>query len=53
MTQENQEVTGLMMRGEEQEVLADISMNPQGIPLGYHIVFQVHPLLGNIIGGLD
>jgi hypothetical protein len=43
MTQENQEVTGLMMRGEEQEVLADITITPQGIPLGEHIVAQFHP----------
>jgi hypothetical protein len=50
MTQVNQEVTGLMMRGEGKEVLGDITITPQGIPLGEHIVDQVHPLLGNIRG---
>jgi hypothetical protein len=34
MTQENQEVTCLMMIGKEQKVLADITITPQGIPLG-------------------
>jgi hypothetical protein len=33
MTQENQEVTGLLMRGEEQKVLADITITPQGIKI--------------------
>jgi hypothetical protein len=32
------------MRDEEQEVLEDITITPQGIPLGEHIVAQVHPL---------
>jgi hypothetical protein len=53
MTQANQEVTGLMMRGEEQEVLVDITITPQGIPLGYNTIVQVHPLLENIRGGME
>ena len=52
MAQENQEVTGLLMRKEEQEVLANITITPQGIPLGEHTVVEVHPLSGNIRGGL-
>jgi hypothetical protein len=37
---------------EEQEVLEDITITPQGIPLGENIVAQVHPLSGSIRGGL-
>jgi hypothetical protein len=40
------------MRGEEEEVLANITITPQGITLGEHIIVQVHPLLGSIRGGL-
>jgi hypothetical protein len=39
MPKANQEVIGLTMRGEEQEVLEDITITPQGIPLGENIVF--------------
>jgi hypothetical protein len=52
MTQANQEVIGLMMRGEGKEVLAYITITPQGITLGERIVAQFHPLSGNIRGGL-
>jgi hypothetical protein len=52
LTQANQEVTGLLMRKEEQEVLADITITPQGIPLGEHTIAQVHPLSGSIRRGL-
>jgi hypothetical protein len=52
MAQANQEVTGLMIRGEEQEVLVEINITPQGIPLGEHTIVQVHPLSGNIRRGL-
>jgi hypothetical protein len=34
------------------EVLEDITITPQGIPLRDHTVVQVHPLSGNIRGGL-
>jgi hypothetical protein len=37
-----------MMRGEEPEVLVGITITPQGIQLGEHIVVQFHPLLGSI-----
>jgi hypothetical protein len=40
-----------MMRGEEEEVLEDITITPQGIELGEHIVVRVHPLSGNIRRG--
>jgi hypothetical protein len=52
MNQANNEVTGLMMRGEEKEVLEDITITPKGIPLGEHTIFQVHPMSGSIRGGL-
>jgi hypothetical protein len=52
MAQANQEVTCLMMRGEEQEVLEDITITPQDIQLGDNTVVQVHPLPGSIRGGL-
>jgi hypothetical protein len=48
--QENQEVTGLPMRKEEHEVLADIIVTPRGIPIREHTTNQVHPLLGSIRG---
>jgi hypothetical protein len=41
-----------MMRREEQKVLTEITIIPQGISLGEHTVLQVHPLLGSIKGGL-
>jgi hypothetical protein len=44
------EVTGLMMRKEKQEVLANITITPQGIPIREHTVAQVHPLSGRIKG---
>jgi hypothetical protein len=50
VAQENQEVTGLLMRKEEQEVLADITITPRGIPIRDHTANQVHPLLGSIRG---
>jgi hypothetical protein len=33
VVQANQEVTGLLMRKEEQEVLEDITITPQDIPI--------------------
>jgi hypothetical protein len=35
---------------EEQEVLADITSIPQGIPIREHTTNQVHPLLESIRG---
>jgi hypothetical protein len=52
MTQANQEVTCLLMRKEEQEVLADITITPQGIPQGDNTVSQVHPLSESVRRGL-
>jgi hypothetical protein len=52
MAQENQEVTGPQVRKEEQEVLVDITITPQGIPIGENLVSKVHPLSGSIIRGL-
>ena len=52
MAQENQEVTGLLMRKEEQEGSADINITPQGIPIGENTTNQVHPLSGSIRRGL-
>jgi hypothetical protein len=40
------------MRKEEQEVLSYITITPQGIPRGEHLVAQVHPLSGSIRRGL-
>jgi hypothetical protein len=40
------------MRGEEQEVLADITIILQDIQLREHTKVQVHPLLGSIRKGL-
>jgi hypothetical protein len=44
MAQENQEVIGFLMRKEEHGVLEDITITPQGIPIGYNTPNQVHPL---------
>jgi hypothetical protein len=52
MAQENQEVIGLLRRNQDQEVLADIIVTPQGIPIGENTISQVHPLSGSIIRGL-
>jgi hypothetical protein len=52
MTQGNKEVTGLLMRNEEQEVLADITITPQGITQGENTVDQVHLMSGSIRRGL-
>jgi hypothetical protein len=52
MAQANQEVIGLLRRKEDQEVLEDIAIAPQGIPLGDNIVAQVLPLSGSIRRGL-
>jgi hypothetical protein len=40
------------MRGEEQEVLVDMTFIPQGIQLRENIEVQVHPLSGSIRKGL-
>jgi hypothetical protein len=40
------------MRKEEQGMLVDITITPQGIPIGENIIAQVHPLEGSIIIGL-
>jgi hypothetical protein len=50
VAQANQEVTGLLMRKEEQEVLADITVTPRGIPIRENTTAQVHPLSGSIRG---
>jgi hypothetical protein len=50
VAQANQEATGLLMRKEEQEVLADITVTTQGIPIRGNIAAQVHPLSGSIRG---
>ena len=44
MDQANQEVTGFLMRNEEQEVLVDITITPRGIPIREHTTTQVHPI---------
>jgi hypothetical protein len=44
VAQENLEVTSLHMRKEKQEVLADTTIIPQGIPIREHSTAQVHPL---------
>jgi hypothetical protein len=38
------------MRKKEQEVLGDITITPQGIPIRGKTTTQVHPLLGSIRG---
>jgi hypothetical protein len=48
MAQANRKVIGLLMRKEDQGVLVDITITPQGIPIGENIVAQVHTLLGSI-----
>jgi hypothetical protein len=50
VAQANQEVTGLLMRKEEQEVLANITNTPRVIPITEHTTSQVHPLLRAIRG---
>jgi hypothetical protein len=47
----NQEFMGPLRRKEDQGVVADIANAPKSIPMGQHIVAQVHRLAGNI-GGL-
>jgi hypothetical protein len=44
MTQANQEVTGLHDERREQEVLVDITITPQGIPIREQATTQVYPL---------
>jgi hypothetical protein len=39
-----------LMRKEEQEVLADITTTPRGIPIREHTASQVHPLSGSTRG---
>jgi hypothetical protein len=46
--QASQEVAGLMMREEKQEVLTSITITHQSIHLGKHAVAQVHLLLERI-----
>ena len=48
MVQANLEVTGLLMRKEEHEVLVDITITPQGIPIRGNTTSQVYPLSGSI-----
>jgi hypothetical protein len=50
VAQENQEVTGLLMRKEEQEVLEDIVITPRGISIREKTTTQFHPLSGSIRG---
>jgi hypothetical protein len=50
VAQENQELTGLLIRKKVQEVLAKITITPQGIPIIEHTKVQVHPLSGTIRG---
>jgi hypothetical protein len=52
MAQENQEVISLLTRKKDQGVLADITISPQGIPIGECPTTPVHPLSGSIIIGL-
>ena len=40
MAQANQEVIGLLMRKEEKEVLAEITVTPRGIPIRGHTTTQ-------------
>jgi hypothetical protein len=44
MAQANQEVIDLLMRKEDQGVLANITISPQGIPIGERKKCPVHPL---------
>jgi hypothetical protein len=50
VAQANQEVTDLLMRKENPEVLADITITHQGIPIREHTTNQVHPLSERIRG---
>jgi hypothetical protein len=50
VAEENLEVTGLLMRKEEPEVLGEITITPQGIPIRGHTTAQVYPLSGSIRG---
>jgi hypothetical protein len=50
VAQENQEITGLLMRKEEQEVLANITITPRGIPIRENTTDQVFPLSRSIRG---
>jgi len=52
MTQANKEFTGLMLREEEQEVLENITITPQGIPIEENTISQFHSLPGSIRGSL-
>ena len=42
MAKANQEVTGFLMRKEEQEVLPDVTITPRGIPIRMKIIGQIH-----------
>jgi hypothetical protein len=48
VAKENQEVTGLLMRKEEKEVLAYITVTLRGIPIRGHTTTQIHPFSGSI-----
>jgi hypothetical protein len=48
VAQANEELTVFLLRKEEQEVLAYITINPQGILIREHTTTQFHPLLGRI-----
>jgi SOS-response transcriptional repressor LexA len=50
VAQVNQEVIGLLMRKEEQEVLEDNIVTPRDISIREHTKNQVHPLSGSIRG---
>jgi hypothetical protein len=52
VTPVNQEVTGSLMRRENQGVLEDTIITPKGTPRGGHMVVQVH-LLPKRIGDLE
>jgi hypothetical protein len=50
VAQANKEVTGLLMRKEDPEVLENITVTPRGIPIRENIQYHVHPLSGSIRG---
>jgi hypothetical protein len=50
MAQANKEFTCLLMRKEEQGVLADITITTRGISIGEHTFSQTHPLSRSIRG---
>jgi hypothetical protein len=52
MAQPNHEFIGLLMRKEDQGVLADITISPQGITIGEHPTTPIHPLSGSNRRGL-